>query len=933
MSLVGEIKDFVSSAVEAFEDAVKLIWGEAITPTLEEIAGVFGIEDETVVQVSKGSVRVFEQDVNTLLTDTVKRAVVGKNSDRDESHSFFDHYWYQLNATRASFGMYYKYGLDRYVHGIPDAVAIGTSIDEAGAQAAVTAQFGAFATVLSAVTAFPTAIEHFRNVLQAPPYFYKPASNTFTYTDSLTSTVYTDWVLSYATLNYPPVSYTVGFYRTAQLAEFWITGDSKVVEGNTASYTVRCTRTVPSGKSVTINLIYSGVAASGNYTPTASVVMLSGTNEVSFTVPTTANALVDGNRTFTISIGNIVNTSVAFERVSTRTPSTISTTIYDNDSPTLLVSDGVVVENSNATLNVTLINTPGTGFTVNYTTVAGTALADIDYTTTSGTLTFTGILNEVRTITVPILSDIENDDGETFYIQLSNCSNPSVNITSQGTVVIANNPITYPPTTMTVYASMIQPSFTKAQSVIIRYYLSNTDPSALDWKYWIYDVASNTYPSLSPVFNAVTNFELLPIVMLRKNGVSLNNYGTVEQKKSARELLLRLNLNLEELIDNVEASPSIGVIRDAYLNIGVNPLDTGQAISKLLWHIFYPIVVENPVTSSQEKFFLAVEQESVQNAIVWSAQSHETVSGYSGYPYHHFIIFKTLHIVKATGFSGYEKIIISNLGSLSTIKYENHHEMASNALGQTDFTIPVPWYALKQLTAKEQLEIHGKIVRLDFYALQVTQIDWYFTQDFQTLVRAGLFTLTAFSLGTAGAAAQAIAITGGATGSAAANAFVFAVIKEVVIGYSVSAIVSKIAKETGNELLAASAGLAIGVTFAPNLGDLSKLGGMLDPDTLLELSINFANNLSNAYKTVIAMSNEELSKEAERFNRIADARINDITQYEHASAINEEFIGIMRSIDELSTPAVQGIYEFDLLYDYDRLTTDYNDNLLRVGTV
>ena len=61
--------------------------------------------------------------------------------------------------------------------------------------------------------------------------------------------------------------------------------------------------------------------------------------------------------------------------------------------------------------------------TVDYATADGTgskaARAGSDYTETSGTLTFASLETE-RTVTVPIIDDAEQDDGETFTLTLSN---------------------------------------------------------------------------------------------------------------------------------------------------------------------------------------------------------------------------------------------------------------------------------------------------------------------------------------------------------------------------------------------------------------------------------------------------------------------------------------------------------------------------------
>ena len=59
--------------------------------------------------------------------------------------------------------------------------------------------------------------------------------------------------------------------------------------------------------------------------------------------------------------------------------------------------------------------------TVDYATADGTATAGNDYTTTSGTLTFTPG-DTTTTVSVPVVDDTVEDDGETFTLTLSNAS-------------------------------------------------------------------------------------------------------------------------------------------------------------------------------------------------------------------------------------------------------------------------------------------------------------------------------------------------------------------------------------------------------------------------------------------------------------------------------------------------------------------------------
>ena len=74
-----------------------------------------------------------------------------------------------------------------------------------------------------------------------------------------------------------------------------------------------------------------------------------------------------------------------------------------------------------AVFTVSLSGVPAADVTVDYATSPGTAAADSDYTTTSGTLTIVAPSTS-GTISIPILNDSSQEVSETFSVDLSNAS-------------------------------------------------------------------------------------------------------------------------------------------------------------------------------------------------------------------------------------------------------------------------------------------------------------------------------------------------------------------------------------------------------------------------------------------------------------------------------------------------------------------------------
>ncbi|WP_082960184.1 beta strand repeat-containing protein [Maribacter hydrothermalis] len=100
-------------------------------------------------------------------------------------------------------------------------------------------------------------------------------------------------------------------------------------------------------------------------------------------------------------------------------------------------------------INIFLFGFVNTQFTVNYTTVNGSAIGGSDFTTTTGTLTFSGAIGNQRTISVPITNDGIPELDENFFIEFTsaNAPNGQVNFsdTGEGTInsqILANVPLT-----------------------------------------------------------------------------------------------------------------------------------------------------------------------------------------------------------------------------------------------------------------------------------------------------------------------------------------------------------------------------------------------------------------------------------------------------------------------------------------------------------
>ncbi|HWH69046.1 MAG TPA: Calx-beta domain-containing protein, partial [Candidatus Sulfotelmatobacter sp.] len=153
------------------------------------------------------------------------------------------------------------------------------------------------------------------------------------------------------------------------------------------------------------------IAASGTLTFT------NGQLSNSFTVPIIDNVMVDGNKSFTISLFN------PRAPAQLLTPSQARINIIDNDSG-FRFSSGTyeILENGvAAVVTVERIGNTNSSSTVNYSTQNGTAISGIDYLPASGVLTFTNGETS-KTFSVPVIDDTLIQGDRTVLLALANAS-------------------------------------------------------------------------------------------------------------------------------------------------------------------------------------------------------------------------------------------------------------------------------------------------------------------------------------------------------------------------------------------------------------------------------------------------------------------------------------------------------------------------------
>ncbi|XHR85236.1 MAG: beta strand repeat-containing protein [Gloeotrichia echinulata GP01] len=198
------------------------------------------------------------------------------------------------------------------------------------------------------------------------------------------------------------------------------------------------TRTGITTSALTVNYTLGGTAIKGtDYSNlTGTVTFAVGSSTATVTVTPINDIIFEGTETVILNLAT--GTSYTLGATSTATVN-----ITDNDSqPTInLSASQTLVEGNtspqNASYTVTLSNASSQTITVNYATANGSATAGLDYTSTTGTLTFNpGVTSQV--INIPILNDSINEANETFTLTLTSPTNASLGTTTSVTTTLTD---------------------------------------------------------------------------------------------------------------------------------------------------------------------------------------------------------------------------------------------------------------------------------------------------------------------------------------------------------------------------------------------------------------------------------------------------------------------------------------------------------------
>jgi hypothetical protein len=213
------------------------------------------------------------------------------------------------------------------------------------------------------------------------------------------------------------------------------------------------TRTGPVGGPLTVTYTITGSATPGSdyQTLSGSVVIPSGQISATVAVTVTDDTESESDETVTVTVAPDPAYTIG-------TPNSGTVTISDNDPPvvTVTATDPAAGEPADNGLFTFTRTGPSTGdLTVNY-TADGTATADTDYTSLSGTVTIPSGQASAA-VPVNVIDDTEVEGDETVTVSLSPDSAYTIGTPNSGTVTISDDDV-LPEVTVTATTDAAEPN-------------------------------------------------------------------------------------------------------------------------------------------------------------------------------------------------------------------------------------------------------------------------------------------------------------------------------------------------------------------------------------------------------------------------------------------------------------------------------------------
>lgn len=192
-----------------------------------------------------------------------------------------------------------------------------------------------------------------------------------------------------------------------------VTGTA-IIEGDSGSAAAVVVVGLSAASSRTVSVKYAtrnGSATAGDYvSKSGTLTFAPGTTELSVPISIVGDLAIEGNEAFFVDLTQPVNAGITVPSAEVQ--------IIDND-PSARISGVTVSESGIATFNVTVSILGSSAIVIDYQTVGDTAVAGEDFVNTTGQLVFSPGGPLTKSIAVPLINDLIDENDETFSVCIS----------------------------------------------------------------------------------------------------------------------------------------------------------------------------------------------------------------------------------------------------------------------------------------------------------------------------------------------------------------------------------------------------------------------------------------------------------------------------------------------------------------------------------
>jgi len=635
---------------------------------------------------------------------------------------------------------------------------------------------------------------------------------------------------------------------------------------------------------------------------------------------------------------NNYDVTIGREMTERTTTTVVVTSLNESTTTTVTTTTTITVTNVNATTDN--VNTVVTERTLVVGTVSGTLSDD------TVLVSDTDEIVPIGSVTNSVTEDITNSNGTNHYADNVATTILIEEITAESTVITSNTTTNAQVAVGTVNDSVtvVEVDYTDHDEVTLYYiaplpvhhYVVEFVTNGSDNTYWVYEIGSGLYPDIDDQNTYITNLEMLPVVPIRNNSVSITSDKTSASYLETKEILNTIGLDPDTLVEAIEESPDIDNVESSHVHFGVDPRVEDPIIAKALFETFDYIYADSALYSTEASSYLATMQEGVYNAsLMWKEFEHEVVAGSIGTlgVCTNEVTTKTitdssgasevvdvLVLRKQTAPEFYTEYRITYLTSSTFISNGAFHSTTTGTLKAGSLIVPISKFFIDKLTGLEQMELFSKSLRLSVYAIDVQHLRYYETASFASFIKIVMYVI-----------AIVIFVFTWYTGGATVAAF-WAAVQSLLVSYAVSYAFIKLLESTDNAALQAIY-TALAVAAMVYTGQVEGVANT----TFLS-----ANMLTQAVQVHTQQGYEKLEEQSSVFQQgLAERR----KEFEEAEAIQNAGLGTdvvtglvsmepnkgyIEGIDSFMFRAKGQVqYQYQALFDYDK-PFDIYDNAFRL---